>query len=138
MWTVSHLQSFQEQAKKATHKLPAKSSEYKGWHPTGRMLQKWKGAFEEADKTKELSRKARYLLLAPAAYNKPPARSPAKHAGKKRKLTDEPIDEPSKDSCETLPVLPPAAKKARTSPGPLSSKSAAQKLVQQRKFDIVR
>ena len=62
----------------------------------------------------------------------------AKHAGKKRKLTDEPVDEPSKDSCETLPVLPPAAKKARTSPGPLSSKSAAQKLVQQRKCDIVR
>ena len=60
-----HLLLF-EQAKEATKKLPAKSSEYKGWHPAGaRMQQKWRLAYEEAEKTSGLSRKSRHNLLNP-------------------------------------------------------------------------
>ena len=149
------MQAFEEQAKEATKKLPAKSSEYKGWHPVGaRMQQKWRLAYEEAEKTSGLSRKSRHNLLNPTPLKthkkiSTPSRvkSIASQIGQKRKKAETDENEATKEAngesklteASAVPtVAPPVAKKARLDrAGPLCSKSAAQKLAQQRKSDIV-
>ena len=116
-----------------------------------RMQQKWRLAYEEAEKTSGLSRKSRHNLLNPTPLKTHkkisiPSRvkSIASQIGQKRKKAETDENEATKDAngeskLSAVPtVAPPVAKKARLDrAGPLCSKSAAQKLAQQRKSDIV-
>ena len=54
------IEEFQDMAKTATKRLIPTSKEYKAWRPTGKLLQKWTAAFNEAQSTSGMTRRERH------------------------------------------------------------------------------